>query len=174
MVDESSQNDSRGLSLFELLITLSLFLILCGLAFPHWHRWLVSNRVISAESQLARAIQYARHLAIDRALSVTLCSGVDPERCDGRWSDGYTIRLSSQVVRRLGALPPGYRLVWRSSLSENEVLTFTPDGFTDGQQGTFSICPPEPEADEARGLVILRSGRLRYLGPRVYASCSQS
>ncbi len=128
---------------------------------------------MGAESQLARAIQYARHLAIDRALSVTLCSGVDKERCDGRWSDGYTIRVLTRVERRYEGLPSGYQLRWRSSLSKDEALIFGPDGFTEGQQGTFTICPPASDADEARGLVILRSGRLRFLGPRVYASCSK-
>ena len=168
----SDISHSRGVTLLEIIVSLVMLLILFCLFSPIWHEWLVASRVDAVVTRLSNAIVFSRHLAIHRGEPITLCGSDNRGDCNGRWNAGYVIKTAHRVVRYYGKLPTGYQLIWRSSLSRDNYLQFTAEGFTDGQQGTFYVCPSKRDQQQTRGLVITRSGRLRYLPAKVYASCS--
>ncbi len=167
-------NKIWGVTLFELLVVLFLLVIIYCLISPLWQTWVTDSRVQSMLVRLTNAVELARSLAIHRGMITTLCGSDDQENCNGKWTSGYLLQVVStgEIIRHYGKLPANYRLVWKSTFSQNRALSFNPDGFTDGKQGTFYVCAPEREKRLSRGMVVTRSGRLRYIGAGVYPSCS--
>lgn len=161
------------MTLLELLVALSLLLIFISMAVPVWHSFLVRGRVTALANRLVAAIHFARNEAIERNQTVTLCGSRDGLHCDGPWSQGQIIQLAAtkHLLRYYKKYPSDYHLLWRSSLKKNNALNFTAEGFTQGQQGTFYLCPPSDEKQAAVALVVTRSGRLRRDRAKVYASC---
>ena len=163
-----------GLTLLEFLVALSLFIILASMAFPFWHDFIVENRLTVLVDRVSMAIHFARSTAITRGQVVTFCGSADGQHCDGQWSRGQMVRVlgANTPLRHYSRLPSNYRLLWRSSLKQNDYLNFTAQGFTEGQQGTFYFCPTGLDWQSSVRLVITRSGRLRLNHAKVYASCS--
>ncbi|EDR34944.1 putative fimT protein [Coxiella burnetii Q321] len=163
----------RGMTFLELLIALSLLLIFISLAVPAWQTFLAQERLAALINRLAAAIHFARSEAIKRHSVVTLCGSSDGQRCDGQWSKGQIVLASraKAPLRYYGKYPRDYHLIWRSSLKKNTYLNFTGDGFTEGQQGTFYLCPPHNRKPMTWSLVVTRSGRLRVERAKVYSFC---
>lgn len=163
-----------GITLLSMLITVSLFMLMSQLAISYWKHFIVSHQLHALIYRMIGAIELARHEAMHRALSVRLCGSADQKQCDGQWTQGVKISLKSRekFIRYYPALPLGYRLIWRSNFGRNLALDFTPEGFTDGQQGAFYLCPPRKSLSYAWRLVINESGRLRLAQVAVYPSCN--
>lgn len=154
---------SHGFTLWELLIVLILLGVMLLLASPSWQPMLQRNQVDSIVNPLASAIRFSRRSAITSDQDVALCGSSDQKTCDGSWNAGrLVITESGQVLRRSGALPSAYQLFWRSSFSRNDRLVFTPEGFTNGQQGSFYVCSHESPTLSGKIVVVAYTGRLRF------------
>ncbi len=164
-----------GFTFIELIITLAIFLILATLSIPWWRHFIVEHRMDVFFNRVTNAIYVTRLTAISRGEMVSLCGSADLKSCDGNWQTGMITIISAtkKVVRQYPGLALGYRLIWRSSLGLNISLNFTADGFTQGQQGTFYLCPPAGQS-MARRVIVNRTGRLRVERARVYAVCFSS
>ncbi len=105
----SGHKRSGGMTLIELLITLSIVAILAGLAAPSFNSMIASNRASSATGNLVSVINLTRAEAIARGATVSVCGSTDPAgsspSCDGSWEDGwvmYTGTLSAATVLKVG------------------------------------------------------------------------
>ena len=156
---------SPGFTLLELLLVLSVLLVLQCVAIPSFQHLLVENRIHLMISRVKTAVSLARTYAIQQQRIIRFCGSADQKRCDGRWARGQviTVAATGRVLQTYPRVLPGYRLIWRANFGRNGSLNFTPEGFTQGQQGTFYCCPSPHLLRYARGLVMLRSGRLRTL-----------
>lgn len=150
-------------TLIELMLALFIFFILVLITTVSWSYFVAQYRVTAAENRLVNFIALAQAEAIRRGETVTLCGSGDLRHCDGQWQKNILVKLSDETFIRSDS-NPGH-LIWQSSLNQNQILQFEPDGGTRGQQGAFYLCP-------SHRLVINRRGRLRLEQATVYPACS--
>lgn len=160
-----------GASLTELLTALAIAAVLAGVAAPGMSTLVARGQGDAAMAQMVAAIRYARHLAVTRGTTATLCPGTGA-RCGRRdsWHEGALIFLdgdnngrvdaADEIVRRLPPLPRGHRLRWRS-FRNRKSLSLRPTGLTNWQNGNMLLCPPDNDPKKARQLIINAQGRVR-------------
>lgn len=81
-----------GLTLIELIITITLFAIVVTAALPALQSFIQNHRVAAQANGLVTAIQLARSEALKRGGSVTLCASDNGTACGGSWNDGWMVR----------------------------------------------------------------------------------
>ncbi|MEO6927683.1 MAG: GspH/FimT family pseudopilin, partial [Casimicrobiaceae bacterium] len=72
---------SRGFSLLELMITITVMAILLAIAVPSFRDVIHRNQVSSASNALLASISYARNEAITRGQLVSMCPGNKTSGC---------------------------------------------------------------------------------------------
>jgi prepilin-type N-terminal cleavage/methylation domain-containing protein len=70
---------SRGFTLIEMLVVMTISAILVAMAIPTFERMLRSSRVSSAANSLLAALDVARSEAIRRNVVVTVCRSLNPD-----------------------------------------------------------------------------------------------
>ena len=160
-----------GASLTEMLTALAIAAVLAGVAAPGMSALVGRGQADAAMAQMVAAIRYARHLAVTRGTTATLCPGAGA-RCGRRdsWHEGALIFLDGNnngrvdageaIARRLPPLPDGHRLRWRS-FRNRKSLSLRPTGLTNWQNGNMLLCPPDRDPKKARQLIINAQGRVR-------------
>jgi type IV fimbrial biogenesis protein FimT len=138
---------ARAFSLIEMLATLTLLAIMLFLASPLWRPLLQANLHQAQADKIIVALEYTRIFAITQSKNISFCRRWlrgDPKD----WSAGQIIKdeSSGTVVRYVDALASKTAavaqntLIWRSSFSKNDCITFAGDGTPYGQQGSFYYC----------------------------------
>ena len=162
---------SLGASLTEMLTALAVAAVLVGVGAPGMSALVGRGQADAAMAQMVGAIRYARHLAITRGATATLCPGVG-NGCGRRdsWHEGALIFLDNngngrldggeEIARRLPPLPRGHRLRWRS-FRNRKSLSLQPNGLTNWQNGNMLLCPPDKDAKKARQIIINAQARVR-------------
>src|SRR3546814_12176897 len=80
------KNRAAGLTVLELLITLTVASVLTSIAIPSYQRINAQNRLATSTNQLLMAMVSARQAAVTRNAAVTFCAGNPDDGCDGDWS----------------------------------------------------------------------------------------
>ncbi|MBB3170127.1 GspH/FimT family protein [Simiduia aestuariiviva] len=160
---------SQGLTLINLLISLSIISILTFLVIPGFGNILSRNQSTLTINTINSAVNFARSSAILGTKHITLCPKAPLETCGKDWSAGLTVfhdenqngtlDEEESVLRTIELMASG-TVKW-SSFGANTYLTFTPIGFTKSQNGTFIYCPTNKDATLAKVLIINRQGRAR-------------
>lgn len=147
-------------SLVELLITLALLAILLLVAIPAWTSFLLRNDATTGADRIVSALQFVRLESIKRGTNVSFCRVGDPQEAAGDWSQGQIARdVNGKLIRAFDAVPKQDKLFWNSSLGEDDCITFTSTGVTDGQHGDFAYCP-QGKSDNALLVVIQAVGEI--------------
>ncbi len=166
-----SPSRAHGLSVAELLTALTISALLAGAAAPGMAVLVDRSQADAAIAQMRGAVQFARHLAVARRTTATLCPGAG-DACGRRdtWHEGAMIFMDAndngdrdageEIARRLPPLAAGYRVAWRS-FRNRKSLSMLATGLTDWQNGSMLLCPPDADAEQARLLVISAHGRTR-------------
>jgi type IV fimbrial biogenesis protein FimT len=161
-----------GITLTEILVTLSIATILASMTIPGFNSLLMSNRATALSNSLLTAMHVARSEAVKRNKDVTFCKSNDSSSCSGSWSDGWILFSDHDGDRLLDAddgdeLISIYQLssidfdiVWNGFRSDN-FIRFSPQGFIYSNNGTFTLCPPGENSRHARAVIINRLGRAR-------------
>ena len=158
-----------GLSLIELLVTLSIFVILIATSAPVLKTLIVNNRVATAADELYGSIMLARSEAIKRRHPVALCSTVDNRTCDEAntgWQSGWLVFTDAAkddllndddvLLRRVSGQAQLLSIVWNRGFS----LGFNSQGQT-SKAGTFKVCDQTGSSPESITIVISMAGRMR-------------
>lgn len=116
---------SRGFSLIELMVAITILAILLALAVPSFQDMIQRNRVRTAAADLSDSLNLARSEAIKRGSSTRLC--IDDENA---WtveliSDGSTLREGHLVEQ---ADLSGSSGLDTTSVADNLCVRFRPDG----------------------------------------------
>ena len=158
-----------GLSLLELLITLTIAAVLTGLAYPNFQSFLARVQTTTRINDLVSLVRFARHAAISEQRWVGLCPALG-ERCTNSpdWETGIMVfadgnrdgtrQPAEPVLAYQPALKPGERLRWRAFRRQN-YLQFRARGYTNWQNGTFLYCPADADPRYAKGLILNIKGR---------------
>lgn len=159
---------SRGFTLVELLVSLTVLAILVGLAAPSFQNTIENNRISSINDKLATSLQYARSEAISRGQPVTVCVSSDQATCTGAWDDGWIVFIDEDgdrtvdggdtLIRVNEAIPINYDIALTSTTTGS--FQFDGQGFAP-LNGTYYVCGPSDEDEDARGVLIRASGAMR-------------
>lgn len=153
----SSKIRTNAFSLIELLITITLVAIVLVIAMPSWQGMTSKNRTLIYTNNLIMALQFTRATAIKLGEPVRFCGSKSHKRCDGSWQNGAIIVTTKDEVLRI--LPPifaGDKLSW----NHGNVITFSPEGFSKGLQGSFYYCP-KGYSKNALAVILYSTGRVR-------------
>ena len=156
----------RGITLFELMVTVAILGILTAVALPNFGSFTAKLRVDSEISELHRLLLVARNNAINLGQNVTVCPLSASASCNGDWqgqvsvftdsnnNKKYEASLNEQLIKVKAAVSSGDLLQY-----PRDGLTYTPAGRTTGlASGTFDYCPHGYD-DLSRGIVVANSGR---------------
>lgn len=160
---------SRGLSLIELMVTMTVILILALAGGPPMADLLRNNRLTAQSNALNAALTRARGEAVARRGWVTLCSSTDGNLCrtsnTGLWEGGWIVfadtngngaRVTTELLLAAqGVLPTGMTLR-TTGFANAGFVRFDARGLPDSA-GTFVLC-------DARGATRARSVAVNTVG----------
>lgn len=157
---------SKGFSLVELMVTISIASILLAVAVPSYQSLMRESRLTTQANELMTALHYARSEAVKRGIRVTICKSADGATCNGdSWQDGWivfsdtstagTVDANDEVLRVFPALKDS-TLSTGSNL--NKGISYLPNGRSPGvSNDTFYLC----NQTSGRNIVVISSGRPR-------------
>lgn len=179
----------RGLTLIELMVTLSIAVILLTIGVPSFVGMMTSNTATSYANDLIADINYARSEAITRGSRMVICKGagtaVGADCLTGHWENGWKVfedcnddqKISAatcpdrdnngilddeSVMRVHGPLASGWSL--RGNNNVKNRISFDPVGRT-GNNGTLVACKGDELSSgnqpRSSAVVILGTGRAR-------------
>ncbi|MBY6191835.1 GspH/FimT family pseudopilin [Microbulbifer agarilyticus] len=88
----------QGLTLIELLVTMTVFAVVVGIAIPSFNSMVQNTRSATLGEEILGALQYARSEAIKRGERVTLCGSSDGTDCDGGWADNWIVVVDTAAT----------------------------------------------------------------------------
>lgn len=165
---------NTGLTLVELLITLTIVSIVIGIAVPNFSSLVKTNALTAQTNYFTAAISLARSEAVKQDAQILMCVR-NGSTCSNtaNWEDGWIIFNDSdgnldvndgEAIRIFDSLPNGFSI--RPDDANLTTLAFNSDGraSTIGNifSGTeFSLCDPSGSEDFARTLSMNIAGRIR-------------
>jgi len=173
----------RGLSLIELLITISIAVILLTVGVPSFIDMIASNTATSYANDLLGDINYARSEAITRGVRVTVCHSNDSATCSGTWSNGWIVFANMDTAGTQDAVDVNHAVKdeilrvhvavntasgWALNANTNftNFVAFLPDGRSN-QKGTFVFCKDDVlrsgNQSRSSAVTINQTGRARVL-----------
>lgn len=171
-----------GLTLIELMITISIIAILMSLAVPSFQSMTASSNLTTATNDLVNTLAQARSNAIRRGGRVTVCKSVNGTQCatTGNWEQGWivfndttksgtdanvdTVAGITEAITFTAASQPG-GIVINGNLA---YISYAADGQTKQmsgafQGGTLRVCSTNTSlsnAKRARNLILTGTGRI--------------
>lgn len=137
-----------GVTLLELIITISVMSILISLALPSLGHLIEQERAQATITELARLVKAARHTAVFNQTIVTLCPSNDGKNCSVNWSNGLivfedpnhneSIEPDEKLHYQRSIKLSGATLSWRSL---HPYIQFSPEGRTRATNGSLRYCP---------------------------------
>ncbi len=158
---------SKGLTLIELMISISVSSILAAIAIPNYSAFIVQMRVDNEITQLHRMLLITRNSAINSGHKAIICPLDKSLKCTTQWEKELSIYIDSNnneildnnemIIRTKDEISTGDVLVYGKGRAK---ITFKPTGQLSGlANGTFRYCPTYYE-NHSRGIVVARSGRV--------------
>ncbi len=111
--------NNHGFTLIELIVTLAVLGILFAIAAPNLTTTIQGNRLSSQYNDMREDFAFARNLAINHNVAVTISSNSGTD-----WSDGWAVVTPSRTVRISNT---ANNLAISSTIAS---LTYSPDGTT--------------------------------------------
>ena len=166
-------NRHSGITLVELLVAISVFVVLVAVATPSLVSYTRNNRTVTETNSLIGALRLARNEAVKRGANVSVCRSSDGNACtlaDVQWEDGWIVFVNDdsddpaeidadeETLGIYGALTPGSTV--RTSDDFTGFVTFRANGFPHAS-GQFVVCDDRGPA--GAGLVTLnRTGHTTF------------
>lgn len=157
-----------GLSLLEMMVTLSIVAILSGIAAPSFAGLMRDSARTTAVNDFIHALFLARSEAIKRGRIVSLCKSSDGSTCSNRadtWSGGWIVFVNDDGDD-LPQRDEGEDILWvyqgwsNGSITSNR-LAYSFRAYNQGVvNGTLLFCDSRGGA-HARAIIISQTGRPR-------------
>ncbi|NOQ77117.1 MAG: prepilin-type N-terminal cleavage/methylation domain-containing protein [Methylococcaceae bacterium] len=169
--------NTRGFTLLELMITLSIAIVLTTIAIPSFMSLIRDSRMTANANDLLTTLNYARSEAITRNVQVTIKNKGEDKT---EWAEGWTVFVDydgngdcddgcdatnageDELLKTHASFHNGYTLV--SGDNVEEWLAYKPTGLSKGSGGlstnSFKLCHDE-DTDSARKIVLNNVGRAK-------------
>lgn len=164
-------NQAKGTNLLELLFALAILAILLAVAVPPLQPLIAEKKAELTLRRIAWAINVARSSAIKSGNIVTICPSEQGLQCEKDWRHGSLVFSDRNADRQLNGDDEILLVLrhetqdgsinWRS-FQNKQYLQISALGFTRNQNGSFTYCNTDKDAEKARQLVINRLGRTRF------------
>jgi type IV fimbrial biogenesis protein FimT len=157
---------AQGMSLIELLITLTVLAALCAAVTPSTNL-LAKHQLSAGQSDLHLLIVKARQDALTLSTRITLCALTADNHCSQNWQGTISEFTDANGNRALDAqeqllssidIHPKILTRWQGMRPKNSIH-FSSTGSTFVSNGTFTQC--HPALTESLKLIINRQGRTR-------------
>ncbi|MHB8472028.1 MAG: GspH/FimT family pseudopilin [Gammaproteobacteria bacterium] len=172
--DHRHATRSRGLTLLELLITLTIAVIIATVAIPALHTLIMSNRMSTQLSEWLTALQAARSHAISHQQHVVICPSADQNACVSStvWQNGW-ITFADRNLNQQHDRDESLSRVNNTTLTDMSIMSsngrqriaFQADGSAGGSNTTLTFCDARGAA-HARAIIIAVNGRPRLASAR--------
>jgi len=159
----------RGLTVIELLVTLSIFAILATLAMPSYN-WLVNDgRQSSQLSKFERTLMLVRSEAVKRGGRAMVCTSNTGVACDGSldWNEGWIAFVDTnfnsdrdtgeELIRTNPYMEGGLTLIGSSAVTNQ--IRYLANGLA-MESGTLTLCDSRGD-DKAKAILISASGKAK-------------
>lgn len=163
-------NKVKGLTLIELIVTLSITTIITFMVAPSMTMFIEKQKVSSDLLKVKSIIETARNHAISRNKSIRICGlkdiHINPIQndidCQRDWSKlsvfAYAKSKRSELIHA-HQLDGNYKQIQWSAFQRKPYLQLKPNGFTNHQNGTLYLCHNRHQSLH-RALSISKSGRV--------------
>lgn len=161
-------NTSKGLTLVELCITLSITAMITLSAASYAPTVIQHHTSDSAINQIARAFRFARTEAIMSRSIVTICPLNTAGRCTNKWNNpisvfrdadnSHSLTRNEVVIRQVEQLNDG---ILKAAPSHRRYFQFATSGESRGTAGNITYCPRSTDPQFLRRLIVNFSGRMR-------------
>ena len=158
---------TQGVTLPELLISLSVTSILALTAFNFLPPLMHSSRMSGEVNRFVVALQLARSEAVKRGRRLVLCPQTPQLVCgrDADWENGWLLFASDNREREVDeplilAAPPLAGFIKMHSGNHRKRIVYQPDGSSGGTNSSFTFCDRE-ELTKPRVICLSNSGRPR-------------
>jgi len=123
---------SRGFTLLELMVTLTVAGVLLSVGVPSFFDVIRNSRAAANANELVTALSIARSEAIRRGARVSICHTANGTTCGGAWGQGWIVFLDSAATDMAPAALAGVNDILRvwPAPSGNAAVTTTPAGRT--------------------------------------------
>lgn len=161
--DQCAAKKHRGLTLFELLVSMSIFSVVTAIAVPSFQHITASNSLATDTNELVASMQHARSEAVTRGQNVTICAADSTlAACSGlsNWATGWIVLDSGGNIIRVHEALSTNALVEIGAVGTLGGVVFNRNGFTNDAR-TIRLCGPNKVATRARGVVVSVDGRVR-------------
>ena len=169
MMQTTRRNKQAGLSLIELLGTVSIIAVVNALAAPTLGETFKRNHLRSQAEQVMTTLTLARSEAVKRNQPVSICRSEDGETCGGSWSDGWIVFANldgddvvdlgvDEVIRVYEGLAEGHSF---KGTVANEALTYFADGSYAAGSDTVRICSEDGDLVQSWTVKVNAVGRPR-------------
>jgi type IV fimbrial biogenesis protein FimT len=179
------QKGSRGFTIMELMVVLSIAGVIIALGAPSFTRFQLNNRLTNSANDLLATLVQARTEAITRQVNVSWCTsatpGVDTASCAASNAGWIAfVDTNRNCLRDTGEIFLGGRQLDHSMsqhpltfVSNGDCLSYAPTGFLQDISGRVTathtlFCDERGTAQLAgtnmsagRGLVVARTGRAK-------------
>lgn len=155
----------QGVTLIELMITLSIVTIILTAVGPSIQSILTKNRIISEINEISSIVQYARHQAIDEQTLVKVCPTSDYVNCGTDWNNAKMVFIDSNNDDTLNGVEELIVSVEAASststiTSTETIITFEETGQAD-KAAEIILCDKGKKAEYARSLTVTLQGRVK-------------
>ncbi|NMP30944.1 prepilin-type N-terminal cleavage/methylation domain-containing protein [Thalassotalea sp. M1531] len=159
--------NSQGLTLLELMVSLSIVSALLIFALPSYQDFIIKMRVDNEIHQLQRLLLVTRNNAINSGSNTILCPLEGGTICNGDWNSELSIfidlndnqqfdSISERLILTKEGISHGDKLLYAKF---RDKVTYAPTGNLSGlSNGTFRYCPTN-KYELARGIILAISGR---------------
>jgi type IV fimbrial biogenesis protein FimT len=160
----------RGFTLIELLITITIAIIIIGVAAPSFNNTLKRREANKVVDTLQTLIRNGRSYALNSHHNLTICGSSDGWHCNAMWSkgvlmleDGNRNGIVDGKDRILQSEPLDIQpsqLVWQGFGGKNLIIESF--GTSYASNGTFTYCRKDHDPLYSRQVVVSRGGRARH------------
>ncbi len=155
----------KGVTLIELMITVSIVAIILAFIGPSIQSILIKNRIVAEINETSSLIQYARHHAIDEQAQVVVCPSKDYSVCSKDWNDPKIVFIDddNNFIRSTTE----DLLVTIGATSTTSLMTNSTDIIKFSETGEANLateillCHKDGKAKYARSLFVSLQGRVK-------------
>ncbi len=154
----------RGLTLIEIMITISILTMVITLVVPGTQSLLLQQRIIASLNATSASLQFAKSHAITQMTDVSICPTVDYTGCVTDWGQAKMIFVDTNgnnqrdatetLLQTLSIVPLGVTLT-----SSSDIVRFYMSGLS-ASPSTILFCDQSEDNQYARAIFISLQGRI--------------
>ncbi|MEE9354028.1 MAG: GspH/FimT family pseudopilin [Methylococcaceae bacterium] len=158
---------SKGFSLIELLVTVSMLGIILGMAIPSFRSMISDNQMSTQSNDFLSDINFARSEAVKRGESVSLCKSSDSTTCSTSasigWEAGWVIKNSSGNILKIHPALKGDAVTLKGETAVKNKIDISPRGFMAASSGKVILCDSTHQNAQSKAIVLSTTGRVKVM-----------